>query len=122
MGGLIGVRYEDDRGKIVDVWRTGVQRQDLWLYLLVRVGAGVGTVALLITRRSRHTAAIFVWAAVACDGLETLAERLDWPIWHATSGVVSGHNLKHVFAGGVIACVAAWLLRRRTLPSERTRA
>jgi hypothetical protein len=97
-------------------------RGDLWLYLLVRVGAGVGTLALLITRRSRHTAAVFVWAAVACDGLETLAERLDWPIWHATAGVVSGHNLKHVFAGGVIACIAAWLLRRRTLPSERTRA
>src|SRR5262249_16942816 len=69
------------------------RRGGRWLSLLVRVGAGVGTLALLIARRSRHTAAAFVWAAVACDGLETLAERLDWPIWHATGGVMSGHNL-----------------------------
>jgi len=90
---------------------------DLWLYLVVRVGAGVGTLALLLTCRSRHTAAGFVWAAVACDGLETLTEHLDWPIWRATAGVLSGHNLKHVLAGGVIACLAAWLLHRRLLPS-----
>jgi hypothetical protein len=88
---------------------------DLWLYLLVRIGAAVGTLALLIARRSRHTAATWVWAAVACDALETGAERLDWEIWHATGGIVSGHNLKHLFAGGVIACVAAWLLHRRPL-------
>jgi hypothetical protein len=90
-------------------------RGDLWLYLLVRVGAGVGTLALLIARRSRHSAALWVWAAVACDALETLAERLDWQIWRATGGSVSGHNLKHALAGGVISCVFAWLLRRRTL-------
>jgi hypothetical protein len=50
---------------------------------------------------------------VAFDGIETVAEHLDWQIWHATGGVVSGHNLKHVFAGMVIACVSLWLLRRR---------
>jgi hypothetical protein len=96
---------------------------DLWLYLLVRIGAGVGTLALLVMCRSRHDAVIFVWAAVACDALETLAERLDWQIWHATGGVVSGHNLKHVLAGGVIACIAGWLLRRRPLaPGAAPRA
>jgi esterase/lipase superfamily enzyme len=31
---------------------------------------------------------------------------------------VSGHNLKHLFAGAVIACVSGWLLRRRRLQSE----
>jgi len=88
-------------------------RGDLWLYLLVRIGAAIGTLALLLTRRSRHGAVVWIWAALACDGLETAAERLDWPIWHATGGLVSGHNLKHVLAGGVIACIAAWLLHRR---------
>lgn len=86
---------------------------DLWLYLLVRIGAAIGTLALLLTRHSRHGAVVWVWVALACDGLETAAERLDWPIWHATGGLVSGHNLKHVLAGGVIACIAAWLLHRR---------
>lgn len=88
-------------------------RGDLWLYLVVRVGATVGTLLLLIARRSRHTAAVLLWAAVACDALETAAERLDWQIWKASGGVVSGHNLKHVFAGMVIACVSCWMLRRR---------
>ena len=31
---------------------------------------------------------------------------------------MSGHNLKHLFAGAVIACVTAWLLRRRPLPTR----
>jgi 2-keto-3-deoxy-6-phosphogluconate aldolase len=53
---------------------------------------------------------------VACDALETTAERLDGPIWHATGGILSGHNLKHLLAGGVIACIGAWLLHRRRLP------
>jgi len=90
-------------------------RGDLWLYLVVRIGAVVAVLGLLIFRRTRHTAAILVWAAVACDAFETAAERLDWPIWRATGGLVSGHNLKHLFSGGVIACVAAWLLHRRQL-------
>jgi hypothetical protein len=90
-------------------------RGDLWLYLIVRVGASVGILVLLIARRSRYTAAALVWAAVACDGLETMAERSDWPVWRVTGGVVSGHNLKHLFGGAVIACVTGWLLRRRPL-------
>lgn len=39
-----------------------------------------------------------------------------WQIWFATGGILGGHNLMHVLAGGVIACVFAWLLHRRTLP------
>jgi hypothetical protein len=93
-------------------------RGDLWLYLLVRVGASVGVLVLLIARRSRYGAAALVWAAVACDGLETVAERSDWQIWRATGGIVSGHNLKHVLAGAAIACVTGWLLLRRPLPTH----
>jgi hypothetical protein len=88
-------------------------RGDLWLYLLVRIGASIGILVLLITRRSRYTVAALVWMAVACDGLETAAEHFDWQIWRLTDGVVSGHNLKHLFAGAVIACVSGWLLQRR---------
>ena len=88
-------------------------RGDLWLYLVMRVGASLGTLVLVICRRSRHTAAWLLLAAIALDGAETVAERLDWQIWHATGGIVSGHNLKHVFAGLVIGCVTLWLLRRR---------
>jgi hypothetical protein len=90
-------------------------RGDLWLYLVMRVGASVATLALVIARPSRHTAAGLLLAAIALDGVETVSERLDWQIWRATGGIVSGHNLKHVFAGLVIACVSLWVLRRRAL-------
>lgn len=86
----------------------------------MRVGASVGTLALLIARRSRHTAAGLLLAAVVLDGLETAAERFDWQIWRATGGLASGHNLKHVLAGTVIACVSLWLLRRREAPGLST--
>ncbi len=100
---------------VTEAWGRG----DLWLYLVIRVGVSVGALALLILRRSRYTAAGLLLAAVALDGLETVVERLDWQIWHATGGVVSGHNLKHVLGGMVIACVAAWLLHRRAVEAGR---
>ncbi len=47
---LIGVRYEDDRGKVIEVWRTGSGRQDLWWYLLVGL-VGLLCLEVFMTRR-----------------------------------------------------------------------
>ena len=93
-------------------------RGDLWLYLVVRIGATLGTLALL-TRRPRYGAGVLLLAAVAIDGLETASEHSDWQIWRASGELISGHNLKHLFAGSAIACVGVWLLRRRPLEAAR---
>ena len=52
------------------------------------------------------------------DVAETICERLDWQIWELTGGIASGHNLKHIFSGAVIACLFGWLRQRRpTVPT-----
>jgi hypothetical protein len=88
-------------------------RGDLTAYLILRVGTGAGVVVLLILRPGRTRGARWLWAAIALDVAMTLAERYDGPIYAATDGIASGHNLKHLIAGGVLACVFAWLVRRK---------
>ncbi|KAL4428145.1 hypothetical protein ABPG75_002234 [Micractinium tetrahymenae] len=74
-------------------------RGDLRWYGLVQglTAAGVGYHALAYPsprRTSRHiltTLALYA-AAIACD-------RLDWPVYLLTLGMVSGHTLKHLLAG-----------------------
>jgi hypothetical protein len=86
---------------------------DLLLYLVVRVGAGVMIACLLLLRRGRHDGTVWLVAALVLDAVLTVCERLDYPIFVATGGIASGHNLKHIFAGMLLGCVIAWLVRRR---------
>lgn len=87
-------------------------RDDLTLYAIVRVGTAVAVLALLILRPVGTRGSGWLWAAIALDVVMTLAERHDRAVWNATGGLASGHNLKHVLAGGVLACVFAWLTHR----------
>lgn len=91
----------------------GMGRGDLLLYGIVRVGTMIALVVLLILRRGRTRGGGWLWASVATAIAMMLAESYDRPIFEATGHVVSGHNLKHVLAGGVIAFMFAWLLNRR---------
>jgi hypothetical protein len=86
---------------------------DLLLYVVVRVGAGVMIACLLLLRRGRHDGAVWLVAALLLDAVMTACERMDYPIFAATGGIASGHNLKHIFAGLLLGCVIAWLVRRR---------
>jgi hypothetical protein len=87
-------------------------RDDLTPYAIVRVGTAVAVLALLILRPGRTRGSGWLWAAIALDVAMTLAERHDRAVWDATGGLASGHNLKHLLAGGVLACVFAWLTHR----------
>ena len=96
-------------------WATteALGRGDLTAYLILRVGTGAGIVVLLILRPGRTRGVRWLWAAIALDVAMTLAERYDKAIYAATDGLASGHNLKHLLAGGVLACAFAWLVRRK---------
>jgi hypothetical protein len=87
-------------------------RGDLLPYLIVRVGIGAAIVGLLILRPGRTRGAGWLWAAIALDVVMTLAERHDRTIFEATGRLVSGHTLKHLLAGAVLAFVFAWLTHR----------
>ncbi|CAG1004752.1 hypothetical protein BURK1_03141 [Burkholderiales bacterium] len=87
-------------------------RGDLLLYLTVRVGTALAVLVLLILRPGRTRGARWLWGAVGLDVAMTLAERYDHALWAVTGETASGHNMKHLLAGGVLACVFSWLARR----------
>jgi hypothetical protein len=89
---------------------------DLTLYAIVRVGTGAAIVVLLILRPGRTRGAGWLWSAAALDVVMTLVERYDRAVWAATGELVSGHNVKHLLAGVVLACVFAWLTHRTPRP------
>ncbi|HEY8244571.1 MAG TPA: hypothetical protein VII68_13985 [Casimicrobiaceae bacterium] len=90
---------------------------DLTLYAVVRVGTGAAIVVLLILRPGRTRGAGWLWSAIALDVAMTLCERYDRAVWAATGELVSGHNVKHLLAGAVLACVFAWLTHRTPRPA-----
>ena len=98
-------------------WTGRRGSDDLLLYLVVRVGAGVAIACLLLLRRGRHSRALWLVAAIALDIVMTIAERLDYEIYAATRMLLSGHNLKHLLAGALQGCILAWLACRQ--PSHR---
>jgi hypothetical protein len=87
---------------------------DVLLYLIVRIGAGVAIVFLLMLRQPRHTGSIWLAAAVVCEIVMAMFERHDHEVFRLTGGLVSGHSLKHVMAGVALACVFGWLRARKT--------
>lgn len=91
-------------------------RGDLLLYGVVRIGTMVMLAVLLLVRPGRTVGDRWLWASFAITVAMMIAERFDREIYVATGEVVSGHNIKHVLAGAVIACMFAWLLHRRGRP------
>ena len=104
-------------------WTRWQGADDLRLYLIVRIGTGVAIACLLLLRRGRHSAALWLWAALALDIVMTVAERLDNEIYSATGMFVSGHNVKHLLAGVLLGCTLAWLALREpsSTSSDRPR-
>ena len=91
---------------------------DLLLYLILRVGAAIGIVLLLIFRSPRYTGTRWIVAALICELLMAALERLDHRIFDLTGNVVSGHNLKHIMVGVALGFVFWWLRVRQTLPAK----
>jgi len=93
-------------------------KDDLLLYLVVRIGTGLLIICLCLLRRGRHTHIGWLVAALALDILMTLSERFDREIFTATHMVLSGHNIKHLLAGALLGCLLMWLMQRssRELP------
>ena len=82
---------------------------DLLLYVIVRIGAGVAIVFLLILRQPRHTGTIWLVAALVTEVVMVIFERFDHEVFRLTGGLVTGHNVKHVMAGVALAFVFWWL-------------
>src|SRR5207237_7647105 len=86
---------------------------DLLLYIVVRIGAGLGIAFLLLLRRGRYTHSAWLVAAMTLGVIMTVCEGLDYEIYVATRNIISGHSVKHLLAGALLGCVLAWLALRR---------
>ena len=93
-------------------WTNRGDGGDLMLYVVVRAGAGLVILLLLLSRSGRHTHGGWLIAAVVFDIVMTACELMDREIFAATRGFISGHSMKHLLAGGLLGCVLAWLTLR----------
>lgn len=110
--GLIRIRVDARRGRallwplvvagLFSVW-FWARTDDLRPYILVQFYPLVTSVLLLLLLPGPSK---YIWLALASYVIAKVVELLDKPIWNAT-GVVSGHNLKHLFA----ALGAWWIVR-----------
>jgi hypothetical protein len=87
--------------------------EDVRLYFMVRVLLVLAILLLLVFRPSRYTGSGWLVAALVGEAAMMTFERLDHPVFAATGGLASGHNIKHLFVGVALACVFTWLVRRR---------
>jgi len=98
------------------LWWTAseaIGREDVRLYFMIRVLLAVATLLLVVFRRGRYSGSGWLYAALAGEGAMVAFERFDRPVYAATGGLASGHNLKHVVAGVALVCIFTWLCRRR---------
>lgn len=78
---------------------------DLRFYSFVQFYPAMGIPLMMLLFPPRYTHARWLWGTIGWYALAKAVEHLDRPIFELT-GVVSGHNLKHLFA----ALAGGWLL------------
>lgn len=91
---------------------------DLRLYLTVQAMSLGSMVVMLLLMESEFGRKGYLVAALASYGLAIACEQLDYEIFSATAGAVSGHTIKHLFA----ALAPFWvflMLKRRTTELAR---
>lgn len=85
---------------------------DLRLYVWVQFAPLAGLLVLLALSPGRYGGRAFLIAAFVCYVCAKVAELLDPRIFAATSGIVSGHTLKHLLAALTPVCIYLMLRRR----------
>jgi hypothetical protein len=85
---------------------------DLRLYAWVQLGPFLAILYVLLACEGRYSHRHYLGLGFGAYALAKLAELGDTPIFAATSGVVSGHTLKHLFATLAPLCVYLMLAQR----------
>jgi hypothetical protein len=88
------------------------QTGDLRVYIWVQGVALLAIPYVLAVYPGRYTHRIYLLHGLAIYGLAKAAELTDHQIFAMTSGMISGHTLKHLLAAGAAFCVY-WMLKRR---------
>ena len=83
---------------------------DLRLYALVQFLPLVVIAALLVCGQPTHGGAIQQAVGLACYALAKACEEQDYEIFDWTNKQISGHSLKHMFAGLASVSIASMML------------
>jgi len=89
------------------IWTEYWGHGDLRFYLIVQFYPIITMVLMLLLLPTAYTHGNHYWGVLLCYLAAKLAEMLDHQIFGLTHGVISGHNLKHLFA----ALAVTWVLR-----------
>ena len=89
------------------IWTEQNGHGDLRWYVLVQFYPFLTIVLMLLLLPTHYTLGNYYWGMILFYMAAKAMEVLDHEIFSLTSGLVSGHNLKHLFA----AAGAAWILR-----------
>ncbi|HUP95249.1 MAG TPA: ceramidase domain-containing protein [Burkholderiales bacterium] len=95
-------------------WRYA---HDLRLYAWVQFAPLIAIVFLFFAYSARYTHRSYLLYGLAFYVLAKVAEHLDGQIFGWSSGIVSGHTLKHVLAAGAPLCLYLMLERRSRIVS-----
>lgn len=91
---------------------------DLRIYFLVQAVIFVYTPLIAVLFGGRFTQGrALVWVGI-WYGAAILCEQLDHQIFSLTGQIVSGHSLKHVFAGAAVGAIALMVRRAVDSPSR----
>jgi len=83
---------------------------DLRLYALVQFLPLVMIAALLACYQSRHGGTVQQTFGLVCYAIAKVCEERDYEIYSWTNRIISGHSLKHVFAGLASISIASMML------------
>lgn len=87
---------------------------DLRLWILTQGIPLFATPLALMLSDGRRPGDGYLWLTFAAYALAKLAEALDAELYALTAGALSGHVVKHLLAGGGVACLWLRLETRRT--------
>lgn len=97
------------------IWTEHAGNGDLRPYLFVQFYPMITIVLMLLLLPAPYTHSNYYWGLFVFYAAAKVVEILDHRIFDLTHGVVSGHNLKHLFG----AAGAAWILRMLWLRQPR---
>ncbi len=97
------------------IWTEHAGQGDLRWYLMVQFYPTLTIALMLLLLPTPYTRGNDYWGLFLFYAAAKVVEVLDHEIFNLSQGLVSGHNLKHLFA----AAGAAWLLRMLWLRQAR---
>jgi hypothetical protein len=101
-------------------WSAAHGVENLNPYAAVQFGSALIVVLIVVLFPARYTRGKDLLGAAVLYALAKVAEDLDYEIYAATAGLVSGHTLKHLLAAlGVFWVLRMLWLRREIAPLHR---